>query len=72
MNDSHKTPEAIWKLDESLEWTNTSEQTLESKQSATVTVGGPGFDYSGPTSVLVYWDTVYNSFMFAFADTSSA
>ncbi len=35
-------------------------------QSATVAVGGPAVGYSGPVDVLVYWDTIYNSFMFAF------
>ncbi len=38
-----------------------------SSQSASVTVGGPAFGYTGPSDdVLVYCDTVYNSFMFAF------
>ena len=30
------------------------------------TVGGPSFNYTGPTNILVYWDSVYHSFMFAF------
>jgi hypothetical protein len=57
----------------SMEFTNTNstETSTESKQSAAVTVGGPAFGYTGPTDVLVYWDTVYNSFTFAFADGSS-
>lgn len=38
-----------------------------STQTATVTVGGPAYGYAGPTDVLVYWDTIYNVFMFAFA-----
>lgn len=50
-------------------WTNTVSQTSTSTttQSATVTVGGPSAGYSGPTDILVYWDTLYDSFMFAFA-----
>jgi hypothetical protein len=53
----------------SMQWTNTSTivKTNSSSQSATVTVAGPSFGYPGPTNVLVYWDTVYSSFMFAFA-----
>jgi hypothetical protein len=60
---------AQFKASGQLEWTYTSEtsNTTESTQSATVTVGGPAFGYTGPTDVLVYWDTVFNSFMFAFA-----
>ena len=60
----------VWKAkaEGSLEWTNTSssEATAGSSQSASVTVGGPAFGYTGPTDVLVYWDTVFSSFMFAF------
>lgn len=65
-----KTPfSAQLKVSGSLQWTNTSTSTgsTGSSQSASVTVGGPAFGYTGPTDVLVYWDTVYNSFMFAFA-----
>jgi len=61
------------KIGGDLEWTstNSTETSTESKQSAAVTVGGPAFGYRGPTDVLVYWDTVYNSFMFAFPDATS-
>jgi hypothetical protein len=38
-----------------------------STQSASVTVGGPAFGFAGSSDVLVYWDSIYNSFMFAFA-----
>jgi hypothetical protein len=57
------------KVTGSLQWTNTSTstQTTGSTQQASVTVGGPAFGYTGPTDILVYWDTVYLSFMFAFA-----
>jgi hypothetical protein len=56
------------KADGSLTWTDTSTTTStnSSTQSATVSVGGPAFGYSGPTDVLVYWDCIYNSFLFAF------
>jgi hypothetical protein len=58
------------KVTDTFEWTNTatSSSTSASTQSATVTVGGPAFGYTGPTDVLVYWDTVFNSFLFAFDD----
>ena len=51
-----------------LQWTNTNTSGTSSTntQSAQVSVGGPAYGYSGPTDVLVYWDTVYNTFMFAF------
>ena len=45
----------------------TSASAVSSSQSATVVVGGPAFGYTGPTDVLVYWDTVYSTYMFAFA-----
>jgi Carboxypeptidase regulatory-like domain len=52
----------------SLQWTNTSTstQTTGSTQQASVTVGGPAFGYTGLTDILVYWDTIYQSFMFVF------
>jgi Carboxypeptidase regulatory-like domain len=60
------------KVTGSLQWTNTSTstQTTGSTQQASVTVGGPAFGYTGPTDILVFWDTVYLSFMFAFATGS--
>lgn len=60
---------ATLKTTGSLQWTNTSTstQTTGSTQQATVTIGGPAFGYTGPTNILVYWDTVYQSFMFAYA-----
>jgi hypothetical protein len=36
-----------------------------STQSATVKVTGPSFGYLGPTNLAVYYDTLYNTFMFA-------
>jgi hypothetical protein len=61
--------QASLKVTTSLSWTNTATSGASegATQSAAVTVGGPAFGYNGPTSVLVYWDTVYSSFMFAFA-----
>jgi hypothetical protein len=58
----------------SLQWTDTSTNTTstESLQSASVTIGGPAFGYAGPVDVLVYWDTVFSSFMFAFATGTPA
>lgn len=35
-------------------------------ESAAVTVGGPSFGYEGATDILVYWDSVYHSFVFTF------
>jgi len=62
---------ASLKVAGSFNWTNSSTlgtSTLSS-QSASVTVGGPSFGYKGPVDVLVYWDTIYNTFMFAFPTT---
>jgi hypothetical protein len=60
--------EASLKVTGSFEWTNTASSSLsnQSSQSASVTIGGPAFGYTGPTDLVAYWDTVYNSFMFAF------
>jgi hypothetical protein len=62
------------KVGGSLEWTNTSTYGTSntSTQSATATVGGPAFGYTGPTDVVVYWDTLYSSFMFAFPSAPPA
>ncbi len=46
--------------------TNTTMTTNTTMESASVTVGGPSFSYTGPTNILVYWDSVYHSFMFVF------
>jgi len=60
------------KVTGSLQWTDTSTstQTTGSSQSASVTVGGPAFGYTGPTDIQVYWDTVFSSWMFAFVTES--
>jgi hypothetical protein len=70
-----KTPfSASLKVTGSLQWTDTSTSTqvTGSSQSASVTVGGPAFGYTGPTDVQVYWDTVFSSWMFAFVTESPA
>ncbi|MFC5864180.1 DUF5050 domain-containing protein [Acidicapsa dinghuensis] len=60
------------KITGSLEWTNTNSYgtSSTSTQTAAATVGGPAFGYSGPTDVVVYWDTLYSSFLFAFPAAS--
>jgi hypothetical protein len=62
------------KVSDTFDWTNssTSTTTNATSQSATVAVGGPAAGYTGPTDVLVYWDTIYNSFMFAFPTVPAA
>jgi len=64
-----KTPfTASLKVTGSFTWTNSSTSSASSgaTQTAAVTVGGPAYGYTGPTDVLVYWDALYRSFMFAF------
>ena len=58
----------------SWEWTATSTQTATSTatQSATATVGGPAAGYTGSTDILVYWDLLYNCFMFAYPTEAPA
>jgi hypothetical protein len=55
-------------ITDSLQWTNTSSSgsSSSSSESASITIGGPKFGYTGPTDVVVYWDTLYHSFMVAF------
>jgi hypothetical protein len=54
------------KTDDSWDWTNTSStsNSSASTQSASVTIGGPAFGYTGPTEMEVYFDTVYSTFLF--------
>ena len=66
-----KTPfTAKLSIEDTFTWTDEYKQTQTniSTDSATVTVGGPAFGYNGPTDVCVYWDVVYNSFMFGFLE----
>lgn len=55
-------------------WTNSNSESVASGtlQSASLTIGGPGFGYAGPVEVEVYMDTIYNTFAFALVppDTS--
>lgn len=48
------------------EWTNKTSQSSSTgtSQSATVTVGGPAYGYSGPTVMQVYLDSMYHTFAF--------
>jgi hypothetical protein len=61
---------ASLKTSQSLEWTNsaTTGSSKTSAQQASVTIGGPSYGYDGPTDVRVYWDTVFSSFVFRFAE----
>jgi hypothetical protein len=54
------------KSDNSWTWTYTSSRTdsTTNSESASVTVGGPSFGYTGPTDMLVYYDTIYKSYLF--------
>lgn len=47
-------------------WTNKSSNSVSggTSESAKVTVGGPSFGYTGPTDIMVYYDTVYRTFLF--------
>jgi|GEM_PF-3228180 len=58
---------------ESFTWSNSVSNSVESGtgQAATVSIGCPSYDYTGPTNVLVYWDTICSSFMFAFAQVDA-
>jgi hypothetical protein len=60
--------QATLTVTDQLQWTNTSTNvsTNGTTQSATVAVGGPAFGYTGPTNVMVYWDTMFNSWFFHF------
>ncbi|MDC0675781.1 hypothetical protein [Nannocystis radixulma] len=60
----------IWSVETTASLTMTNSNTFGTSssktQSATLDVGGPSYGYAGPVDVQVYWDTVYNTFMFAF------
>jgi hypothetical protein len=59
---------SLLKDSNTLTWTskNTAGTTTTSQQQANATVTGPSVEYGGPTTVKVYWDTLYSSFLFAF------
>ena len=58
----------------SFDWSNkvTDTSSAGQSQSASFTIGGPAYGYAGPTRVLVYWDDIYHSFVFAFPTTPAA
>lgn len=59
---------ASLKTEDSWTWTDevSRSQTAGSSQSASVTVGGPSFGYTGPTDVEVLYDLIYKTFAFKF------
>ena len=65
---------ASLKTSTSLEWTNTSSSasSTSNTQQASLTVGGPSYGYEGATDVRVYWDAVFSSFVFLFAEGAAS
>jgi len=49
-------------------WTDThsNAEADGTTDSASVTIGGPAFGYTGPTDVAVYYDEIYKTFLFKF------
>jgi hypothetical protein len=45
--------------------TNTSSSSTSTSESASVTVAGPAYGYTGPTDMVVYYDLIYKTFLFA-------
>jgi len=47
-------------------WTNKGSNQVSSgtTETAKVTVGGPSFGYTGPTDMMVFYDTIYKTFLF--------
>jgi hypothetical protein len=60
---------ASLKVTDSMVWTDSASTSNSqgSTQTAEIDINGPAVGYNGPSEVLVYWDAIYNSFMFAFA-----
>jgi hypothetical protein len=56
------------KLSSESEWTWSNKSSTQvsggTTESAKVTVGGPSFGYTGPTDIMVFYDTLYKTFMF--------
>jgi hypothetical protein len=50
--------------------TNAVTDTNTTTETATVVVKGPSPSYTGPSNVLVYYDTIYKTFMFQFINES--
>ena len=53
-------------------WTNTSTSSTSTgtSESASVTVAGPSYGYTGPTDMVVYYDVLYKTFLFAPIETT--
>jgi hypothetical protein len=64
---------ATFKNTATWEWTSKFNQTSSSGtvQSAIVTIGGPAYGYSGPTSLQIYIDNIYKTFAFAIVPVST-
>jgi hypothetical protein len=47
-------------------WTSTenNSNSTGATETATLTIGGPAFGYEGPTEISVYYDLIYNTFLF--------
>ena len=75
LNTSIGVPE-VWDLKTSwsFTWTDTSTNTstTDSTQSASATIACPSVNYTGPTFMQVYWDSLYGSFVFVPYDLSTA
>lgn len=61
------------KLDTKMTWTTTgtTDNSTDSKQSATATLTCPSTAYTGPSGMKVYWDSRYGSFVFVPYDPGS-
>jgi hypothetical protein len=74
--DFHFTPlfKTSLKVDNKWTWgaSDTRASSSGTSESATVTVGGPAFGYTGPTDMAVYYDVIYKTFMFAPLVTQSS
>ena len=57
---------ASFQSDNKWEWTNASSKgsSSGSTETASVTIGGPSFGYTGPTDMQVFYDRLYHSFLF--------
>ncbi len=64
---------ATLKDTQSWEWTNSTSQsfTSGSNQSASVTIAGPAYGYTGSTVIEVFLDTIYNTFAFSLVQPNS-
>ncbi|SRR6266498_2899118 len=63
---------AKWENKDSWTWTSidTNSSSTGTTESASVTVGGPAYGYTGPTDLTVYYDVIYKTFLFAPIDTT--